>query len=54
MNTEPDEYNCVCPQGYSGKTCQIGEGGGGSLGPARLFEEDSCSNLKVAGKLMSE
>ncbi|KAK5852704.1 hypothetical protein PBY51_006552 [Eleginops maclovinus] len=25
MNTEPDEYNCVCPQGYSGKTCQIAE-----------------------------
>lgn len=25
MNTEPDEYYCACPQGYSGKTCQIGE-----------------------------
>lgn len=25
MNTEPDEYHCACPQGYSGKTCQIGE-----------------------------
>uniref|UniRef100_A0A3B4AHK7 Delta-like protein n=1 Tax=Periophthalmus magnuspinnatus TaxID=409849 RepID=A0A3B4AHK7_9GOBI len=24
MNTEPDEYYCACPQGYSGKTCQIG------------------------------
>jgi len=25
MNTEPDEYHCACPQGYSGKNCQIGE-----------------------------
>uniref|UniRef100_A0A8C6T5Y0 Delta-like protein n=1 Tax=Neogobius melanostomus TaxID=47308 RepID=A0A8C6T5Y0_9GOBI len=25
MNTEPDEYYCACPQGYSGKTCQIVE-----------------------------
>lgn len=25
MNTEPDEYNCACPQGYSGKNCHIGE-----------------------------
>lgn len=24
MNTEPDEYYCACPQGYSGKDCQIG------------------------------
>lgn len=26
MNTEPDEYYCACPQGYSGKDCQIGQG----------------------------
>ncbi|XP_067097455.1 protein jagged-2b isoform X3 [Osmerus mordax] len=25
MNTEPDEYHCACPDGYSGKTCQIAE-----------------------------
>lgn len=25
MNTEPDEYFCACPKGYSGKTCDIGE-----------------------------
>ncbi|CAJ1087289.1 hypothetical protein F7725_019853 [Xyrichtys novacula] len=25
MNPEPDEYFCTCPQGYSGKTCQIAE-----------------------------
>ncbi|XP_061602433.1 protein jagged-2b isoform X2 [Cololabis saira] len=25
MNTEPDEFHCACPQGYSGKTCQIAE-----------------------------
>eukprot|EP00062_Callorhinchus_milii_P025030 gi/632985567/ref/XP_007909754.1/ PREDICTED: protein jagged-2 [Callorhinchus milii] len=25
MNTEPDEYHCVCSEGYSGKTCQIAE-----------------------------
>ncbi|XP_056150373.1 protein jagged-2b isoform X2 [Lampris incognitus] len=25
MNTEPDEYHCACPHGYSGKTCQIVE-----------------------------
>lgn len=25
MNTEPDEYHCACPPGYSGKTCQMGE-----------------------------
>uniref|UniRef100_A0A3B4TTG5 Delta-like protein n=1 Tax=Seriola dumerili TaxID=41447 RepID=A0A3B4TTG5_SERDU len=25
MNTEPDEYHCACPQGYSGKTCEIAE-----------------------------
>lgn len=25
MNTEPDEFFCACPHGYSGKTCQIGK-----------------------------
>ncbi|XP_060685477.1 protein jagged-2b isoform X1 [Hemiscyllium ocellatum] len=25
MNTEPDEYQCVCPEGYSGKTCHNAE-----------------------------
>uniref|UniRef100_A0A8C5B177 Delta-like protein n=1 Tax=Gadus morhua TaxID=8049 RepID=A0A8C5B177_GADMO len=25
MNTEPDQYQCLCPQGYSGQTCQIAE-----------------------------
>ncbi|XP_053535337.1 protein jagged-2 isoform X1 [Ictalurus punctatus] len=25
MNTEPDEHRCVCPNGYSGKNCEIVE-----------------------------
>lgn len=25
MNTEPDEYNCACPDGYSGKNCERAE-----------------------------
>lgn len=28
MNTEPDEYFCACPKGFSGKTCDIGETAG--------------------------
>lgn len=24
MNTEPDQYHCACPPGYTGKNCQIG------------------------------
>jgi len=27
MNTEPDEYRCACPDGYSGKKCEIGISG---------------------------
>ncbi|XP_076023612.1 protein jagged-2b isoform X2 [Genypterus blacodes] len=25
INSEPDEYKCACPQGYSGKTCHIAD-----------------------------
>ncbi|XP_039598298.1 protein jagged-2b isoform X2 [Polypterus senegalus] len=25
MNTEPDEYQCACPDSYSGKNCEIAE-----------------------------
>ncbi|KAG7508448.1 jagged-2-like isoform X2 [Solea senegalensis] len=35
MNTEPDEYDCVCPQGYSGKTCEIAE---------HACESNPCAN----------
>lgn len=25
MNTEPNEYNCACPDSYSGRNCEIGK-----------------------------
>lgn len=38
MNTEPNLYYCACPQGYSGKNCEIGKS---------LFKQLLVSVLKL-------
>jgi hypothetical protein len=54
MNTEPDEYRCACPDGYSGKTCEIGETQNTSYhskrlkGPALFLPLDPSSALATS------
>uniref|UniRef100_A0A6Q2XEI4 Delta-like protein n=1 Tax=Esox lucius TaxID=8010 RepID=A0A6Q2XEI4_ESOLU len=44
MNTEPDEYHCTCPDGYSGKTCEIAE---------HACVSDPCANGGTCRQILS-